>query len=171
MKFSDLYHYNNGQRDLLSEDTVNDIRNRTRKPRKDRSKPVISKLNDVTKDWTVTFKSNAITSTKVDHYFQTIRPVNPPLGNPTIKDVRDAFNGDVIVNCLCNDWRWFGLNYWGKQDDYAKGRGKRVTVRPDIRNPGPNSEKGLCKHLQNTTSVVKANLPKILKMYRTKFGT
>ena len=171
MRFKDLYNYNCGRIEQLSEDTAKEIRSRVRKPRRERSRPVKGEVIDVNKSWTVTFKTNAITSKKVDHYLQTVRPINPPTGKITLDKVREAFKSDIQILCSCPDHRYYGLSYYAKQGNYGPQRiGQAFDIYPKIKNPKPNPEKGTCKHGMVILQILVANAPKIMKMYKDKYS-
>jgi hypothetical protein len=150
----------------LDEETIASLRVDTDLPRKGRAGPVGSFFEYVSVNWTIEYKSTAVTSEGVNYWTQYIQPVNLPGKNATLVDVREAFNGDVLAHCTCPDYK-FRMEYYATQDDWNWGSSQNTP--PNITNPAPPKQGPLCKHLVNSMGVIKGSAPSILNKYRKNF--
>ena len=126
-------------------------------------------LDSVAKDATVTFKSNAITSTEATSYNQIIKPSKVPKPDIKLADFRALYNDNVKVFCSCKDFK-YRMAYHLTQENSKLGN---IEKRPsDITNPesAKYPEGMACKHLDNSLGVLKANMNSILKQFRAKHG-
>ena len=151
----------------IFEKTIGELRDDVSADRKVRSKPISSNLFDVNKSGTITFKSTAITTegeNSSGQWTQIMRPIGKVSKNVTLKELRELWNDDILVHCNCPDFH-YRFGYRATQEDYKFG--KKQSIPSPITNPSPTYPRGtICKHLENALSVVKGNLPKVLKDFR-----
>lgn len=172
MKFKEFYNYtpilvNLGEfYNSLDEETIASLRSDTDFGRKSRSKPVGSFFENVSLNWTVEYKSTSVTTDGVSFWEQKVQPVDLPGIRASLKEVREAFNGDVLAHCSCPDFK-YRMAYYATMDDWKYGSAE---TRPaNITNPPPPHSGPLCKHLVNAFSVIKGSTPKLLSTYRKNF--
>ena len=162
MSFKDFYF---SQR--LDEATIKQLRTGVNIARKKRSKPVKSELKSVGKDGSLRFDSTSITTENVNTWEQIIAPSKKIPKDISLADFREYYNGDVRVFCTCPDFK-YRFAYRGTEEGYKLGNKE---LRPsNITNPEVMKfpEGTVCKHLENALTVVKPNLPSILKQFREK---
>ena len=162
MRFSDFYFS-----ERLDEATVKQLRSGVNDARKKRSKPIKSELKSVGKDGSIRFDSTSITTENKNTWEQVISPSKRIPKDVSLAEFRDYYNGDVRVFCGCPDFH-YRFAYRGTEEGYKLGNKE---LRPsNITNPENMQfpQGTVCKHLENALTVLKPNLPSILKQYREK---
>lgn len=150
---------------ILDEKTISDFRSDEDPKRKERTKTIGTFLRSVTKNWTVGYDSTAVTTEGVSFHQQFIQPVNIPKPTATIEEVREAFNGDVLLSCSCKDFQ-YRYRYWATENEYVYG--KEETRPAVITNPSNLLGFG-CKHLINMIRVIRPNIPLIVSEYKKNY--
>lgn len=149
---------------LLVEMTYKELRSKTEPRVKERSLPLITTYESVTKSGTVTLKTTSGT-TPGKFWYQKVKLADLQKILKERKDitllekVRLALQGDVKI--LCNDpsFGYWGWAYIATENNAKFGRPERRF--PKIRNPKLRGS--VCKHLENALLTLPFHAGKITK--------